>query len=87
MSMVPNNPEYKNYCKLLIELVKEGRVSEVRLDDAVRRILRVKHQLGLLNEVRIPIDNDYPKFGSEEHRVAAYNAASESITLLKNEKE
>jgi beta-glucosidase len=87
MSMVPNNPEYKNYCKLLIELVKEGRVSEVRLDDAVRRILRVKHQLGLLNEVRIPIDNDYPKFGSEEHRVAAYNAASESITLLKNEKD
>ena len=86
MSMVPNNPEYKNYCKLLIELVKEGRVSEVRLDDAVRRILRVKHQLGLLNEVRIPIDNDYPKFGSEEHRVAAYNAASESITLLKNDK-
>ena len=87
MSMVPNNPEYKNYCKLLIELVKEGRVSEVRLDDAVRRILRVKHQLGLLNEVRIPIDNDYPKFGSEEHRVSAYNAASESITLLKNEKD
>ncbi|MBT5354119.1 MAG: beta-glucosidase, partial [Flavobacteriales bacterium] len=85
MSMVPNNPEYKNFCKLLIELVKEGRVSEVRLDDAVRRILRVKHQLGLLNEVRIPIDNDYPKFGSEEHRVSAYNAASESITLLKNE--
>ena len=87
MSMVPNNPEYKNYCKLFIELVKEGRVSEVRLDDAVRRILRVKHQLGLLNEVRIPIDNDYSKFGSEEHRVAAYNAASESITLLKNEKD
>lgn len=87
MSMVPNNPEYKNYCKLLIELVKEGRVSEVRLDDAVRRILRVKHQLGLFNEVRIPIDNDYSKFGSEEHRLASYNAASESITLLKNEKD
>ena len=87
MSMVPNNPEYKNYCKLLIELVKEGRVSEIRLDDAVRRILRVKYYLGLFNELRIPIDNDYPKFGSEEHRVASYNAASESITLLKNEKD
>ena len=86
MSMVPNNPEYKNYCKLLIELVKEGRVSEVRLDDAVRRILRVKHQLGLFNKIQIPLADDYPKFGSEEHRVAAYNAASESITLLKNEK-
>ena len=87
MSMVPNNPEYKNYCKLLIELVKEGRVSEVRLDDAVRRILRVKHQLGLFNEDRLPNDNDYSKFGSEEHRVASYNTASESITLLKNEKD
>ena len=87
MSMVPNNPEYKNYCKLFIELVKEGRVSEVRLDDAVRRILRVKNQLGLLNKVRIPNENDYSKFGSEEHRLAAYNAASESITLLKNEKD
>ena len=87
MSMVPNNPEYKNYCKLLIELVKEGRVSELRLDDAVRRILRVKHQLGLFNEDRLPNDNDYSKFGSEEHRVASYNAASESITLLKNEKD
>ena len=86
MSMVPNNPEYKRYCELFIELVKEGRVSESRLDDAVRRILRVKSHLGLLNEVRIPINNDYSKFGSEEHRVAAYNAASESITLLKNEK-
>jgi len=87
MSMVPNNPEYKNYCKLLIELVKEGRVSEVRLDDAVRRILRVKHHLGLFNDVKIPIGNDYSKFGSEEHRIASYNAASESITLLKNEKD
>jgi len=84
MSMVPNNPEYKNYCKLLIELVKEGRVSESRLDDAVRRILRVKYHLGLFNEFLIPKADDYPKFGSEEHRVASYNAASESITLLKN---
>jgi beta-glucosidase len=86
MSMVPNNPEYKNYCKLLIELVKEERVSENRLDDAVRRILRVKHHLGLFNEVQIPKADDYPNFGSEEHKVAAYNAASESITLLKNKK-
>ena len=86
MSMVPNNPEYKQYCKLLIELVKEGRVSKSRLDDAVRRILRVKQYLGLLTEIRIPSIEDYPKFGSDEHRLAAYNVAAESITLLKNEK-
>ena len=84
MSMVPNNPEYKNYCKLFIELVNEKRISESRLDDAVRRILRVKSHLGLLNKTRIPFSNDYTDFGSEKHKKASYNAASESITLLKN---
>jgi len=84
MSMVPNNPEYKNYCKLFIELVNEERISETRLDDAVRRILRVKSHLGLLNQTRIPFSNDYSDFGSDKHKKASYNAASESITLLKN---
>ena len=84
MSMVPNNPEYKNYCKLFIELVNEERISESRLDDAVRRILRVKSHLGLLNKTRIPFSNDYSDFGSDKHKKASYNAASESITLLKN---
>ena len=84
MSMVPNNPEYKNYCKLFIELVDEERISANRLDDAVRRILRVKSHLGLLNKTRIPFSNDYTDFGSEKHKKASYNAASESITLLKN---
>ena len=84
MSMVPNNPEYKNYCKLFIELVNEKRISENRLDDAVRRILRVKSHLGLLNKTRIPFSNDYTDFGSDKHKKASYNAASESITLLKN---
>ena len=82
--MVPNNPEYKNYCKLFIELVNEKRISVNRLDDAVRRILRVKSHLGLLNKTRIPFSNDYTDFGSEKHKKASYNAASESITLLKN---
>ncbi len=84
MSMVPNNPEYKRYCKLFIELVNEGRVKEHRLNDAVRRILRVKFHLGLINDIWIPVSDDYSKFGSQEYRDAAYNAAAESITLLKN---
>ena len=62
MSMVPNNPEYKTYCKLLIELVKEGKVSEERLDDAVRRILRVKNKLGLLNSYVKPNIKEYESF-------------------------
>jgi beta-glucosidase len=86
MSMVPNNPEYKNYCKLFIQLVKEGKITKARLDDAVRRILRVKSHLGILNEIRMPILEDYAKFGSAEHSMVAYKSAVESITLLKNRK-
>ena len=87
MSMVPNNPEYKTYCKLLIELVNEGRVSMERLDDAVRRILRVKNQLGLLSVYSTyDFKKEYKDFASDKHRNAAYEAASESITLLKNNK-
>ena len=47
MSMVPNNPQYKTYCEKFVELVKEGRISQARLDDAVRRILRIKYRLDL----------------------------------------
>ena len=50
MSMVPNNPQYKKYCENLIELVNEGRVSKNRLNDAVKRILRVKAELGILDK-------------------------------------
>jgi len=86
MSMVPNNPEYKTYCELLIDLVKEGKVSENRLDDAIRRILRVKHRLGLF-ESPYTTKEDYEDFGSEKHKKKAYRAAAESITLLKNSAE
>jgi len=85
MSMVPNNPEYKSYCKLLVELVQEGKVSEKRLNDAVRRIIRVKYYANLFNDSHSSSDFDYSKFGSEEFKNAAYNAASESVTLLKND--
>ncbi len=84
MSMVPNNPEYKTYCNLLVELVNEGRVSLERLDDAVRRILRVKNKLGLLKNYKKINIHQYKNFASDDFRKAAYDAASESITLLKN---
>ena len=84
MSMVPNNPEYKTYIYSLIELVKEGRVSTDRLDDAVRRILRVKAELGLLDGRKFD-KNYYKDFASEKHQKLAYKSAAESITLLKND--
>lgn len=84
MSMVPNSPDYKTYFELFVELVNEGRVSMTRLDDAVRRILRVKHHLDLFEKAPFSKETDYTKFASQEHRLASYNAAAESITLLKN---
>ena len=81
MSMIPYN--YKEFCTDLIALVKEGKVSQARIDDAVRRILRVKYELGLF-ETPVTFLKDYPKFGSPEFERAAYNTAAESITLLKN---
>lgn len=81
MSMIAYN--YEPFCDDLIALVKEGKVTEERINDAVRRILRVKYDLNLFEK---PVTNpkDYPKFGSKGFELAAFNNAAESITLLKN---
>jgi beta-glucosidase len=81
MSMIPYN--YKEFCADLVALVKEGKVTQARIDDAVRRILRVKYELDLFN-TPVTTMEQYPKFGSVEFGKAAYNTAAESITLLKN---
>jgi beta-glucosidase len=81
MSMIPY--DYKEFCTDLIALVKEGKVTQARIDDAVRRILRVKYETGIF-ETPVTLLKDYPKFGSAEFETAAYNTAAESITLLKN---
>ncbi|NLJ20162.1 MAG: beta-glucosidase [Bacteroidales bacterium] len=81
MSMIPY--DYENFCKDLIALVKEGKVKESRIDDAVRRILRLKFKLGLF-ENPITKWSDYPDFGSNKHAELAYKAAADAITLLKN---
>ena len=84
MSMVPSNPQYKTYCQDMVKAVKEGKISMERLDDAVRRILYVKNQLGLFGNP-LPDMNKYPLFGSQTFKNIAKQAALESITLLKNE--
>ncbi len=84
MSMVPSNPQYKTYCQDMVKAVKEGKISMERLDDAVRRILYVKNQLGLFGNP-LPDMSKYPLFGSQTFKNIAKNAALESITLLKNE--
>jgi beta-glucosidase len=82
MAMIPY--QYESFCKNLIELVKENKVPQARVDDAVRRILRVKVELGLF-ERPVTDPKDYPKFGSAEFERAAYDVAAEAITLLKND--
>ena len=81
MSMVPY--EYEQFFNDLVELVEDGEVSMDRIDDAVKRILELKFELDLFQN---PVTNyeDYQDFGSKKHRQLAYKAASESITLLKN---
>lgn len=81
MSMIPY--DYKAFTTDLIALVKEGKVTQARIDDAVRRILRVKYELGLF-ETPVTLVGSYPKFGGAEFSKAAYNTAAEAITLLKN---
>ncbi len=80
MSMIPYN--YVQYCELLVELVNEGQVSTERLDDAVRRILNLKYKLGLFENPLVKPNSDV---FSKTHKKIAYTAASEAITLLKNE--
>ena len=81
MSMVPY--EYEHFIKNLKSLVEEGEVSIERIDDAVKRILKLKLELDLFNN---PVTNyeEYDDFGSKKHHQLAYKSASESITLLKN---
>jgi beta-glucosidase len=81
MSMIPYNLEF---CDHLVALVNEGEVPISRVDDAVRRILRVKARLGLW-QTPFTDPGDYPAFASPAFDKAAYDAAAESITLLKND--
>ncbi len=80
MSMDPYSVDF---CILLKELVNEGAVKMERIDDAVRRILRVKYRLGLF-ETPNTGGKGYEKFGSAEFAAASLQAAEESIVLLKN---
>jgi len=89
MVMVPGDTiwggePYHKFLRLFKESVNEGLISKDRIDDAVRRILKVKHQLGLFEN---PFsDRSYIEdFGSLEHRAVAREAVRKSVVVLKNE--
>lgn len=68
---------------IICELVKEGKIKKSRIDDAARRILRLKVRLGLFDN---PVwdSTRYDEYAGEEFAKASYNAALESEVLLKN---
>lgn len=71
-------------CGYLVELVKEGKIPMSRIDDACRRVLRMKYRLDLFKNPTQKLKN-YPKFGGEEFVKLALEGATESMVLLKNE--
>ena len=80
MIMDPYDPECVN---VIMDCVNSGDISQSRLDDAVRRVLRLKVRLGLFDA---PVwDDEYPEFGCERFARESFAAAVESEVLLKNE--
>src|SRR5829696_2103342 len=80
MSMVPLDYSFADH---LLALVKEGAVPQSRIDEAVRRILRVKFEIGLF-EKPLPAASLKAKFATPESRQVSLQEAQESITLMKN---
>ena len=80
MIMEPYSPDA---CDLIVELAKEGKIPMSRIDDAVRRVLRLKYRLDLFDNPTQKLKK-YPKLGGEEFNQLSYDGAVESMVLLKN---
>ena len=80
MIMDPYDPEC---CNVIIGLVKDGRIPMERVDDAARRVIRLKVRLGLFDNPTW--EHEYPEYASEAFAKQSYDAAVESEVLLKNE--
>jgi beta-glucosidase len=78
-------PYATDFCDHLNALVKEGKISEERIDLSVTRILRLKLEVGLF-ENPYPRNDRFNRVGAPEHRAKALEAARESIVLMKNDK-
>ena len=81
MSMVPSDYRFSD---LLLQLVQEGKVPQSRIDEAVRRVLYLKYELGLFDDPRRGMESKTLLLSPDSRR-ASLDAARESITLLKNE--
>jgi beta-glucosidase len=82
MAMTPYNT---NFCRIVKELVQEGRLTKERIDLSAGRVLQMKEEIGLFDNP-MPRADRLSRVGAPEHRQHALEAARESIVLLKNEK-
>jgi beta-glucosidase len=75
------------FVNLLPQLVRDGRVDEAKIDEAVRRVLQMKFELGLFDDPYRYIDSEREKalILASEHREAARDMARKSVVLLKND--
>jgi len=82
MFMAPDS--WRSLFDNTVAQVRSGRIPEPRLDDAVRRILRVKAKLGLFESMR-PWEGRLELLGADAHRALAREAVRKSLVLLKND--
>lgn len=88
LDMAMASDSWKGFYDTTLAAVKDGRITPQRLDDAVRRILRVKFRLGLFEAGRPStraVGGQFALIGAPEHRAVARQAVRESLVLLKNQ--
>lgn len=88
LDMAMASDSWKGFYETTLAAVKDGRITPQRLDDAVRRILRVKFRLGLFEAGRPStraVGGQFALIGAPEHRAVARQAVRESLVLLKNQ--
>ncbi|WP_224372136.1 glycoside hydrolase family 3 protein [Hyalangium versicolor] len=84
MVMVPYRADWKPFITNTIASVKSGEIPQARLDDAVRRILRVKFRSGLFDKPKPSLRNASHEIGTNDNRAVAQEAVRKSLVLLKN---
>src|SRR6185312_4029103 len=84
MVMVPYHADWQAFIANTLASVKSGEIPESRINDAVRRILRVKFRAGLFDKPKPSLRNTSHEVGTAEHRAVAREAVRKSLVLLKN---
>lgn len=77
-------PEGNSYCYLL-EAIEKGLVSQETFEQAVKRVLRLKAEVGLLDKDPVLYSSGHIMFDNPDERQTAYDLASQSVVLLKND--